>query len=112
MQTNGVIYLPVVVKGATRVGGNVRRGLPANTTHSPKAGTMLCQRRRRWPNNVPALGERLLFATSWKGTSCCIVCIGLLTKHADWPIRSTARELTAELTARELKNCIKFYIYV
>ena len=29
---------------------------------------MLCQRRRRWPNNVPALGERLLFATKWKGT--------------------------------------------
>ena len=68
MQTNGVIYLPVVVKGATRVGGNVRPGLPANTTHSPNAGTMLCQRRRRWPNNVPALGERLLFATRWKGT--------------------------------------------
>ena len=58
LQTYGVIYLPVVVKGATRGDGNVRRGLP----------TMLCQRRRRWPNNVPALGERLLFATSWKGT--------------------------------------------
>ena len=109
MQTNGVIYLPVVVKGATRVGGNVRRGLPANTTHSPNAGTMLCQRRRRWPNNVPALGERLLIATSWKGTVLLYVCIGLLTTHADWPMRSTARELT---TARELKNCIKFYIYV
>ena len=27
--------------------------------------------------------ERLLFATSWKGT--LIVCIGLLTQHADWP---------------------------
>ena len=35
---------------------------------SPNAGTMFCQRRRRWPNNVPALGKRLLFATSWKGT--------------------------------------------
>ena len=44
MQTNDVIYLPVVVKGATRVGGNVRQGLPANTTHSPNAGRMLCQR--------------------------------------------------------------------
>ena len=72
MQTNGVIYLPVVVKGAMRVGGNATRGLPANTTHSPDAGTMLCQRRRRWPNNVPALGERLLFATSWKGTVSCV----------------------------------------
>ena len=83
LQTNGVIYLPVVVKGATRVGGNVRRGLPANTTHSPNAGTMLYQRRTRWPNNVPALGERLLFATIvGKAQSCCIVCIGLLTKHA------------------------------
>ena len=68
MQTNGAIYLPVVVKGATRVDGNVRRGLLANTTHSPNAGTMLCQCRRRLPNNVPALGERLLFVTSWKGT--------------------------------------------
>ena len=66
LQTNGVIYLPVVVKRATRVGGNVRRGLPANMTHSPDAGTMLCQRRRRWPNNVPALGDCLLFATSWE----------------------------------------------
>ena len=72
MQTNGVIYLPVAVKGATHVGGNVRRGLPANATHSPNAGTILCQRRRRWPNNVPALGERLLFATSWKGTVSCV----------------------------------------
>ena len=86
MQTNGVIYLPVVVKGATRVGGNVRRGLPANTTHSPNAGTMLCQRCRRWPNNVPALGERLLFATSLAGKAQYrVYCIGLLTKHADWP---------------------------
>ena len=67
LQTNGVIYLPVVVKRATRVGGNVRRGAPSK--HDTfNVGTMLCQRRRRWPNNVPALGERLLFATSWKGT--------------------------------------------
>ena len=72
MQTNGVIYLPVVFKGATRVSGNVRQGLPANTTHSLNAGAMLCQRRRRWPNNVTALGERLLFATSWKGTVSCV----------------------------------------
>ena len=85
LQNNGVIYLPVVVKGATRVGGNVRRGLPANKTHSPNAGTMLCQRRRRRPNNVPALGKRLLFATSWKGT-VLLYRVGLLTKHADWPM--------------------------
>ena len=54
LQTNGVIYLPVVV------------------THPPNAGTMLCQHRGRWPNNVPALGECLLFATSWKGTVSCV----------------------------------------
>ena len=64
MVADYVIYLPVVVKRATRGGGNVRRGLQANTTHSRNAGTMLCQRRRRWPNNVPALDESLLFATS------------------------------------------------
>ena len=39
----------------------------SDTTHTPNAGTMLCQRCRRWPNNVPALGERLLFATSLVG---------------------------------------------
>ena len=37
--TNGVIYLPVDVKGATGVGGknddNVRRGLTTNTTQCP-----------------------------------------------------------------------------
>ena len=94
LQTNGVIYLPVVVKGATRVGGNVRRGLPANTTHSPNAGTMLCQRRRRWPNNVPALGERLLFATSWKGTVSCVwACLPNTLTGLPLKIRSTAREL-------------------
>ena len=53
---------------------NVRQGLLANTTHSPNAGTMLCQRHRLWPNNVPALGERLLFATSWKG-SLVVSCV-------------------------------------
>ena len=68
MQTNGGIYLPMVVKGATRVRGNLRQGLPANRTHSPNTGTMLCQHPRQWPNNVPAFGELLLFATSWKGT--------------------------------------------
>ena len=68
MQTNGVIYLPVVVKGAMSRRRECETGLPANTTHSPNAGTMLCQRGRRWPNNVPALGEPLLFATTLKGT--------------------------------------------
>ena len=62
MQTNGVIYLPVVVKGATRVGGNVRRG--SQQTRHIHPMLVQCQRRRRWPNNVPALGGRLLFATT------------------------------------------------
>ena len=35
---------------------------PANTRHSPNAGTMLVHRLRRWPNIVPALGERLVIA--------------------------------------------------
>ena len=30
--------------------------------HSPNVDTMLGQRRRRWPDIVPALGERLVFA--------------------------------------------------
>ena len=33
-----------------------------NTRRSPDAGTMLGQRRRRWPNIVPILGERFVFA--------------------------------------------------
>ena len=61
---------------------------------------------------VPALGERLLFATSWKGT----VLLYRVYRPAYHTRRltyvSTARKLTAELTATELKNCIKFYIYV
>ena len=35
---------------------------PANTKHSPSVGTMLAYRLRRWPNIVPALDERLVFA--------------------------------------------------
>ena len=35
---------------------------PANTRRSPNDGTMLANRPRRWPNIVPTLGERLVFA--------------------------------------------------
>ena len=35
---------------------------PANTIRSSNAGLMLGQRRRRWPNINPALGERIVFA--------------------------------------------------
>ena len=60
-------------------------GFPANTTHSPNAGAMLCQRRRRWPNNVPHCVNVSCLLLVGKAQSCCIVCLGLLTKHADWP---------------------------
>ena len=33
-----------------------------STRHSHNVGTMLAQRRRRWPNIVPTLGERLVSA--------------------------------------------------
>ena len=36
-------------------------GLAANTTCSPNAGLMLAQRRRRWANIRPALGQRGVF---------------------------------------------------
>ena len=84
LQTNRVIYLHVVVKGATRVfafWGKTRecerRGIPASTTHSPK----LCWRGKRWPNNVPALGESLLFAglaltTNTLNVQSCFIIVG------------------------------------
>ena len=42
--------------------------IPANTTRWPNAGLMLAQRRRRWANISPALGQRVVFAginSSW-----------------------------------------------
>ena len=36
--------------------------VPANTRRSPNVGTMLDQRRRRWSNIVPTLGECFRFA--------------------------------------------------
>ena len=38
------------------------RHIPANSRRSPKVGLMLGQRRRRWTNIEPTLGERLVFA--------------------------------------------------
>ena len=35
-------------------------GIPANMRLSPNVGTMLGQRRRRWTNIEPTLGERLV----------------------------------------------------
>ena len=125
MQTTCVIYLPVVVKGAARVvvfWRDVRRGLPANTTRSPNAATMLCQRRRRWPSIVPRLtvqcclnvGSALSTDTNvmtqhYVSVSCSLCALsqssrGLLIKHADLPflqIRSNGFTHT-ELTARAL----------
>ena len=34
----------------------------ANTRRLPKVGLMMAQRRRRWANSEPTLGERLVFA--------------------------------------------------
>ena len=34
---------------------------PVNTKRWPNAGSMLVQRRRRWTNIEPALGQRLVF---------------------------------------------------
>ena len=85
LQTNGVNYLPVAVKGR----GNVRRGLPANTTHSPNAGTILCQRADRDPTMYQHWVNVSLFATSLVGKACLPNTLtGLRLK-----IRSTAREL-------------------
>ena len=38
---------------------------PAKTRRSSNAGTKLAHRLRRWPNIVPALGERPVFAGTW-----------------------------------------------
>ena len=38
--------------------------LPANTTHPTNAGSMLGQRRRRWPNIKPALCQCLMLWTA------------------------------------------------
>ena len=107
LQTTCVIYLPVVVKGAARVvvfWRDVRQGLPANTTRSPNAATMLCQRRRRWPSIVPRLtvqcclkiGPALSTDTNvmtqhYVNLSCSLCALSqssrsLLIKHADWPL--------------------------
>ena len=37
-------------------------GYPANTRHSPNAGPMLGQRRRRWINIGPALDQSIVFS--------------------------------------------------
>ena len=36
--------------------------IPANTRRSPNVGTLSAHRLLRWPNIVPTLGERLMFA--------------------------------------------------
>ena len=44
---------------------NTKYGLclfPANATHISNVGLMLAQRRRRWPNIEPILGECLVLA--------------------------------------------------
>ena len=41
---------------------NILHYISANTGRSPNAGTILAHRLRRWPNIVPALCERIVFA--------------------------------------------------
>ena len=36
--------------------------VPGHTRRSPSVGKMFAQRRRRWANIVPSLGERFVFA--------------------------------------------------
>ena len=38
------------------------RNIPANMRHWPNVGLLLGQRRRRWANSNPTLGQRLMFA--------------------------------------------------
>ena len=38
------------------------KGYPATMRRSTKVGSMLGQRRRRWPNTEPIFGERPVFA--------------------------------------------------
>ena len=40
----------------------VQSRIPTNTIRWPNAGLMLAQRRRRWANISPALGQRVVFA--------------------------------------------------
>ena len=41
---------------------DLNRDSPENTRRWPNAGLMLAQRRRRWANISPTLGQRLVFA--------------------------------------------------
>ena len=42
--------------------GALRYGFPAYTRRWPNVGLLLGQRRRRWANSKPTLGQRLMFA--------------------------------------------------
>ena len=51
---------------------------PANMRRWPNVGLLLVQRRRRWANSKPTLGQRLIFA----GTAPCIQ--PAITKKNNW----------------------------
>ena len=53
------------------IGGNC----PRNTRRWPKVGLMLAHRLRRWPNNNPTSGQRLVFAGTWSRRSVYISCL-------------------------------------
>ena len=68
LQTNGIIYLPVVVKGVTRVGGNARRGASSKHDTFTQCCNDVVSASQTVAQQCTSIGERLLFATSWKGT--------------------------------------------
>ena len=58
---------------------------PANTRDSPKTGSMLAHRQRRWPNTEPVLGECLLFAGLVNNQKCVFtVCVLSKTNVGIW----------------------------
>ena len=58
---------------------------PANTTRLSNAGLMLAERRRRWDNISPVLGQRVVFAGKTNRSvlfvTTCIACDGLGVSH-------------------------------
>ena len=51
---------PINISGQPDAASRQIRDNPVNTRRSANVGTMLGQRRRRWPNIVPILAERLM----------------------------------------------------
>ena len=52
----------MIPAGLRITAAHTRNTIPANTRRWPSVGLMLDQRRRRWANINPALGQRPVFA--------------------------------------------------